>query len=677
MVAMMLLACGGSEPPPVAAPAPQPSAAPPPPVASAPVDAGSGAAPPETVAVDTPRTTVAGTTYIVPAGWTVDATDARVILQGPEPDLRVALVDGTGTNGDDVVAAAWKIFHPGFSRPLKLVTPSPGRDGWDEMRRYEYETSANEELVVYVTARRHGGMWSAKLIECKNGSFQKRLAPLSVIANSLHPRGYAKESFAGKTAHELDAARIKQITDVLDRARDVAGVPGVAISLFTTDKVLFQGGFGVRELGKPAKVDADTLFMIASNTKALTTLLLAEMVDDGKFGWDTPVTQVYPAFKLGDAATTAKVLVKHLVCACTGLPRQDLDWLFNFKTATPATEMTLLGTFQPTTGFGETYQYSNLLAAAAGFVAAHAYDPSKELGAAYDEAMARRVFGPLGMSETTFDYRRALKGDHASPHGDDFQGHPAVSSMDLNYSIVPLRPAGGAWSSVKDLTRYAQMELAKGLLPSGKRLVSEKNLLARRERQVAEDQYEDYGMGLEVNREFGVPVVHHGGSMLGFKSDMVWLPEQGVGGVILTNSDTGGLLLYPFQRRLLEVLFDGRPEAEEDLAASAKRYHATTATENARRTVPPDAQIFAKLAPHYASTALGDLRVVTKGDKHLFEFAGWKSAVGTRKNDDGTVSIVTVDPSVDDMEFVVAEREGKRVLLLHDAQHEYSFVEAP
>ena len=133
----------------------------------------------------------------------------------------------------------------------------------------------------------------------------------------------------------------------------------------------------MRELGKPATVDADTLFIIASNTKALSTLLLAKLVDRGKFTWDTPVTSVYPEFKLGDADTTKQVLMKHLVCACTGMPRQDMEWLFEYKSATPKSALSLLGTMQPTTKFGEVFQYSNLLAAAAGFIGGHVLDPEQ------------------------------------------------------------------------------------------------------------------------------------------------------------------------------------------------------------------------------------------------------------------------------------------------------------
>src|SRR6202034_1082753 len=133
------------------------------------------------------------------------------------------------------------------------------------------------------------------------------------------------------------------------------GIPGVSIALVDGGKVVYEGGFGVRELGKPERVDENTVFMAASNTKGITTLLLAELVDDKKLRWDEPVVDVYPAFKLGDAETTKQVLVKNLICACTGVPRQDMEWLFEFKNATPETELALLGTMQPTSKFGEVF----------------------------------------------------------------------------------------------------------------------------------------------------------------------------------------------------------------------------------------------------------------------------------------------------------------------------------
>src|SRR5262249_4079384 len=157
------------------------------------------------------------------------------------------------------------------------------------------------------------------------------------------------------------------------------------------------------------------------------------------------------------------------------------------------------------------FQYSNLMAAAAGYVAGHVAYPSLELGAAYDKAMQARVFDPLGMKATTFDYARALRGNHAVPESPDLDGKPARGLMELNYAAIPVRPAGGAWSSVRDMLRYVQMELAEGKLPDGKVFIAKEPLLARRVPQVPIGKTETYGMGLMVDNTWGIPVVHHGG----------------------------------------------------------------------------------------------------------------------------------------------------------------------
>jgi CubicO group peptidase (beta-lactamase class C family) len=316
------------------------------------------------------------------------------------------------------------------------------------------------------------------------------------------------------------------------------------------------------------------------------------------------------------------------------------------------------------------------MASAAGYIGAHLYEPSGELGAAYDEEMRKQIFDPLGMTETTFDMERAQHGNFASPHGDDVDGHPAVGSMDSNYSVVPFRPAGGVWTSAHDMTRYVMLELSRGKLPNGEQLVSEENLLMRRKPQIATGEDETYGMGLETNTRWGVPIVHHGGSLFGYKSDWMILPDSGIGAVLLTNSDLGGMLLHPFMRRLLEVVFDGKPEAVGDVESSAANYHAFVSKERQRLTVPASKDEVSKLADHYSSNALGDLRVERQGQKTLFAFNGWNSSVASRKNDDGTISFILIDPTRPGFEFVKAERNGMRALIVRDGQHEYVFSEA-
>jgi CubicO group peptidase (beta-lactamase class C family) len=625
----------------------------------------------ETVNADTPRATSGGATLTVPGGWSVTTAAAKLVLGTPEPDSRIVLVDvGLAKDASAAVAVAWNA-HGGAKHKLKIAMPRPGRDGWDEQRVYAYETSPNEKLVIYAVALRNSTRWTVMIVEASLATYERRLAAVRLVHDSLRPKGYRRESFAGRKAHPLDAKRVALIKDFLSEAMQKLAVPGVGLGLIDGGKVVFEGGLGVRALGKPAPVTADTLFLAASNTKALTTLLLAKLVDQKKLDWDQPVHEVYPGFKLGDAETTRRVLVKHLVCACTGLPRQDLEWVFEFKKATPKSEMALLGTMQPTTRFGETFQYSNVLAGAGGFVAARVLHPGRELGAAYDEAMRKHVFDPLRMKTTTFDFARAQRGNHARPHGEDIDGVMRSGKMDLNYAVIPVRPAGGAWTSARELLRYVQMELARGKLPSGARYISETALLKRREKQVALGENAIYGMGLMVDRTWGISVVHHGGDLFGYHSDMIWLPDHGVGAVILTNGDSGHLMRGALMRRLLEVLFDGKPEAAEDVTAAAGRRKAAIAKERERLMVPPDPAVVAKLAASYQSPTLGTVAVKKRGAKVLLDTGELESEFATRKNDDGTVSLVTTEPGAMGFELVVGERDGKRALVVRDAQHVY------
>ena len=631
------------------------------------------------MSADTPKSSAFGSTFVVPAGWSYAETDNARLLEGPEHDYKLAIVDVKGVaDADEATRRAWTALEPKFAWKLKLAQDRPPRRGWEARRASDYEVSPNERRQVAAIACKHGDSFTVLLLDGSEQAGERRGGQIEMLWESLRPAGYSRESFKGKTAHALDAERIKRITDLLDGAREQANVPGFAVSLVQDGKVVLSKGFGWKDVAKKAPVDDRTLFLIASNTKALTTLALAEEVDDGKFTWETPATKVWPEFKLGSAETTASVLMRHLVCACTGMPRQDLEMIFEFAKATPETSMATLGTFQPTSKFGEVFQYSNLMAAAAGYIGAYADSPKMELGAAYDKMMQKRVFGPLGMTSTTFEMKRALAGDHASPYAHDIDGHLAPTSMDLNYAFIPVRPAGGAWSNVRDMTHYVQLELAKGVLPDGKRLVSEESLMQRRKPNVAVGEDATYGMGLEVTTEWGITLIHHGGSLMGFKSDMFWLPEYGVGGVILTNSDDGYAFLRPFYRKVVEELFDGKAEAAGDLAGSLKLRDAAIAEERSHLTLPPDAAVVSKLAARYTSDALGDIKVVRRGangTEVVFDFGEMRSTMATRKNDDGTMSLSAVSPGLEGIPFVVGEKNGKRTLTLRDAQHEYVFTE--
>jgi CubicO group peptidase (beta-lactamase class C family) len=624
----------------------------------------------------TPSTTPAGVNFTAPPEWSLTKRDNMALLQAPEGDIHVALVDVEAPDAPSAVAKAWAAYKPESKRPLRLTTPQPAREGWEERHSFSYETSPNERLVVFASAQRAGTRWVVTIAEGGQANFERRSSQIGLLFASIRPAGYQRETFAGRKAHPLNAARIATLRAFVEDGMKKLDVPGVGLAFIDGGKVVWEGGIGVKELGKPAKVDAHTLFIAASNTKGLTTLMLARLVDQGKLRWDQPVVDVFPAFKLGDAATTKSVQVKHLICACTGMPRQDYEWLFEFQESSPEGAMKLLGTMQPTSKFGDLFQYSNLMAAAAGYVGGALVAPNLRLGEAYDLAMRQEVFNPLGMKRTTFDFRRATSGNYALPHSKDVDDKLHVIRQDMNYSVVPVRPAGGVWTSSHDLAQYVVMELAKGMLPGGRRYISEENLMARRAPLVKVGEDIDYGMGLFADKRWGIPVLRHGGDLFGYHSDMMWFPEHGVGAVILTNSDPGFQLRGPLLRRMAELMFDGKPEAQAQIDAAVRNSKAARAKFRERLVIPPDAATVQGLASRYRSKDLGALEVTRKGDTVVFDFGEWSSAMASRKNDDGSISFISVAPDVTGFEFVVAEREGRKALVARDAQHEYVFSSA-
>ena len=624
----------------------------------------------EHITADAPRATVLGNTFLAPAGWTLTVRGRSTILEAPEGASYIVLFDvpvKDVASGDDAVAAAWAEYKPDASWSLKVTTPIADKDGWTDRKDYVYQTSPNEKREVSADVRRANDTWTVVIYDMAHAVGEKRAAQVNLVYGKLLPRGWTRESFAGKKANVLDQTRIAQLTGFVETAMQLTGVPGVSVGLYQGGRTVFAGGFGVRELGKLEKPDADTKYMIASNTKAMATLMLAKLVDAGKLTWETPATSALPTFRLGDPDTTRKVEIKHLICACTGMPRQDFEWLLEFASVTPEGAMAVLATMEPTSGFGELFQYSNPLAAAAGYLGGHVAYPELELGAAYDRAMQTIVFDPLGMTATTHDFTKAQRDNFASAHAPDIDGKQALAQWRANLSIVPVRPAGGAWSSVNDVMKYVAMELAEGNLPGGKRYISREALLARRAPQVIVGTDITYGMGLQVNSQYGTPVVHHGGDMIGFHSDMMWLPEHGVGAVILTNGDPGWLVRSIFQRKLLEVLFDGRPEADERIAASAKTFYDAMAADRKLLKRPADPAEARKLAARYVHPAVGEIAVIRKDAATIFDFGEWTSEMASRKNPDGTISFITIDPGIYGLEFVV----GERTLTLRDAQHEY------
>jgi CubicO group peptidase (beta-lactamase class C family) len=672
---LTLLSCGGgarSAAPPAGPDVPDDTGA----------TAGTGAAPTDvaapdpgaktrTLTADTEIKTASGTTFTAPSAWIVEERSDRVLLTAPEKDVVVALYELKAADRDAAVNAAWQQWKPGFKLAVALAQDAPARDGWDAVSQIVYVTPTAEQRLVLAVARRKGDVWYVALLDGSAAGVDRRGAQLGLVVESFKVPGIESESFAGKTPHAFDKARQDQLTAFAETALARNKVPGAAIAVVQGGKVVYARGFGVRAKGKKAAVTPRTLFMIGSVNKSLTTLMLARLVEKKTFSWDTPVTQVLPSFALGDATTTSAVTMRHTACACTGMPRQDLEFIFEGHIG-PEERLASMATMKPTTGFGETFQYSNLMVSAGGFAGAHAFAPRKKLGAAYDDAMAALVFKPLGMKASTFDFKKVARAEHAAPHPFGLDGEPAAMPITLETWVQPLRPAGGMWSNVEDMARFALLELGAGKL-DGKQVVDTDALMARRAPQVKINDELSYGLGFAVGKAAGVQVVTHSGGTMGFNSEFLLLPEHGIGLVILTNVGSGALFTGTVERRLLELLFDGEARAASDLERRADETFKQLAEENKLIELKPDPAWFATFIGTWTTPGLGTIELRVDKGQPVLDSGDWKVNVGRKNDRDGTVKLIATTGPFAGLELVPTEKDGKTTLVLIDSQRSYVF----
>jgi CubicO group peptidase (beta-lactamase class C family) len=613
--------------------------------------------------------------YSVSNGWKVTKNSNYHQIQSPNASLTLYLVVGDGaSNVEKLVTNAFKQHFPGFNRGLLGKFVRPTTSGWDTINDVVYKSAPSENLSVAARVWTLGKKSYAVIGSNSKGEYQRRGSEMSFFAESLAPINYSPETYLISKALPIKKLNFEQLSADINRAKKYADIPGVAVALFTADEIIFKQGFGVKKKGEVERISPTTKFMIASNTKALTTLLLAKLVDEGRFNWDTPVVDVYPKFRLGNDTTTQNVQIKHLVCACTGLPRNDLEWLLTYSISSPELEMARLAQTVPTTEFGELYQYSNTLAAAAGYVAAYSLYPNMELNLGYNKAMHEYVFTPLNMNDTTLSINTALSGNAAWPHSQTIQADNIAIRMDMNYSIIPNMPAGGAWSTVLDYAKYLQLELSKGEI-GDKQYISEKSLVARREPMVSMGSDSWYGMGLIKNKRKGISFIEHGGSLFGYKSNFFIVPELNLGGVILTNADNGNSLTTFVRNRVLEMVFNGKQQVEKSFQESidSGRKGLIERTKDWREK--PSKTIHQNIGKKYTNEKLGDLFINNK--KHELYFTlnkGATLAVAEINDPELGVSLVTKEAGVLGLEFSVVE-EGNKIsqLVLRDPQSEYVF----
>lgn len=320
----------------------------------------------------------------------------------------------------------------------------------------------------------------------------------------------------------------KMVTDELART----GVPGAAVAVVHGDRVVYTKGYGLREVGKPDQVDADTVFQLASLSKPFGSAVVAGIVDNGKVSWDDPVTKWDPTIQLSDPWVSQHATIGDYYSHRTGLPGDAADMLavFGYDQAEVVRRLRYL----PVERFRDSYAYNNMAMTAGGVAAA------RGAGTTFADAADQELFGPAGMTSSSFRYDDFVaRTNRTALHVEVNGSHQPVYTRDADL----LAPAGGASSNVKDLATWMRIELAGGKL--GQTTVIEPDALLATQRSAINktaptapvSSPSSYGYGWDINHdEFGLFQLSHSGAFpAGAATTVRLLPTEGFGIVVLTN----------------------------------------------------------------------------------------------------------------------------------------------
>ena len=208
------------------------------------------------------------------------------------------------------------------------------------------------------------------------------------MTNAPAPRGKQSVDLTGVAPLQLTGDRRSAFENYLSEAITRYGVPGAAVAVIQGGELAYLRGFGVKELGGTQPATPDTLFMIGSITKPMTTMLAATLVEDGHLSWNTRLVDVLPQFVAGDRTMTERLTVRDAFCNCSGLPGRDLERYFKIGKLTPDETITALAGVAPVASVGEQFIYNNLVVAAGGYIAGAAAQGGRvdDVGLAYDAA---------------------------------------------------------------------------------------------------------------------------------------------------------------------------------------------------------------------------------------------------------------------------------------------------
>lgn len=396
-------------------------------------------------------------------------------------------------------------------------------------------------------------------------------------------------------------------------------VPGMAIAIVQDDQLVFAKGYGVRELNSSDAVDPDTQFVIASNSKAFVTAALSILVAEGKLSWEDRVSDYLPELRLHDPVATQEITIRDLVSHRSGLGTFSGDLLWYGTTYAPAEILHRARFLKPVSSFRNQYGYQNLMFIAAGQII------ERLSGLSCDEFVRQHILEPLGMNNTTTSIRHF--GDNvASPHNESGGG----------LRVLPHGNTDNCWgacglnSSVADLSRWLRVQLARGEF-EGQQILDRQQVWEMWQPSIALKISEDaakfnptrnfsaYGLGWQLSSYQGRRVVGHGGGLDGMISQTAMMPEENLGLVVLTNSESPVSSIL--RETILDILLDVEDRRDWNAAyrkrSDQRKKSAQRAEDKRREARIPDAPMtlaIEKYCGTYRCPMYGDVTITQESD---------------------------------------------------------------
>ncbi len=331
----------------------------------------------------------------------------------------------------------------------------------------------------------------------------------------------------------------KQIDSVAEKTLTTFNVPGIAVAIVKDGKLIHAKGYGIRSIKTNQKVDENTLFGVASNTKAFTAAALGMLIDDKKLTWDTKVTDVIPEFKMYDPFVTNEFTVRDLLTHRSGLGLGAGDLMIWPDSSTVDKKQLIhnLRFLKPVSSFRTKYDYDNLMYIVAGEIVA------RVSGVSYEDFIEGKIIKPLGMTKTAASWYR-LKDksnviDGHAPYEDK------LLPVGLSFGEIA-NAAGGIYSNVIDMSKWVIAMINGGKY--GENL--DKSLFSPAiARELWSPQtiigggnpssFSSYGLGWFLSNVNGKFQATHTGGLSGIVTQVTILPELKLGIIVLTNQQSG------------------------------------------------------------------------------------------------------------------------------------------